>query len=75
MGDISVIVEGIDSDDAAKGYHSTVHGAGLVMSRTAAAGRVRWKKPKKGGPMIPVVQKQGKITRQMMEEWIGDWGV
>ncbi len=75
MGDISVIVEGVDSGAAARGYRSTVHGAGRVMSRTAAAGRVRWKKPKKRGPMIPVVQKEGKISRQMMEDWIRDWGV
>ncbi len=75
MGDISVIVEGTDSEDAAKAYHSTVHGAGRVMSRTAAAGWVRWRKPKKRGPMIAEVRKQGRISRQMMEDWIRDWGV
>lgn len=41
MGDISVIVEGIDSDEAKAAYYSTVHGAGRVMSRTQAAGRYR----------------------------------
>lgn len=75
MGDISVIVEGVDSDAAHLGYHSTVHGAGRVMSRTAAAGKVRWKKGKRGGPKQPVVIKEGKISRQMMESWIRDWGV
>lgn len=75
MGDISVIVEGIDSPQAALGYHSTVHGAGRVMSRTAAAGRVRYKKSKKRGPMIPVVIKEGRISRDMMEAWISDWDV
>jgi tRNA-splicing ligase RtcB len=64
MGDISVIVEGIDSDEAAQGYRSTVHGAGRVMSRTAAAGRGRGKNRKKG-----------KISRQMMDDWISEWGV
>jgi tRNA-splicing ligase RtcB (3'-phosphate/5'-hydroxy nucleic acid ligase) len=39
MGDISVILEGVGSDDAAAALHSTVHGAGRVMSRTQAAGR------------------------------------
>jgi tRNA-splicing ligase RtcB len=42
MGDISVILEGIDTDEAKSALHSTVHGAGRVMSRTQAAGR--WKK-------------------------------
>ncbi|MEE2659187.1 MAG: RtcB family protein [Candidatus Latescibacterota bacterium] len=75
MGDISVIVEGLDTEDAALGYHSTVHGAGRVMSRTAAAGRVRWKKPKKRGPVQPVVLKEGKVSREMMESWVREWGV
>src|SRR5215470_10388367 len=39
MGDISVILEGVDSDEAKSALHSTVHGAGRVMSRTQAAGR------------------------------------
>lgn len=44
MGDISAVVEGIDSPQAALALHSTVHGAGRVMSRTKAAGgwRKRW---------------------------------
>ena len=42
MGDISVILEGVESDEAKSALHSTVHGAGRVMSRTQAAGR--WKK-------------------------------
>ncbi len=42
MGDISVILEGVDGDEAASALYSTVHGAGRVMSRTQAAGR--WQK-------------------------------
>jgi tRNA-splicing ligase RtcB len=42
MADTSVIVEGVDSDLAKKGLYSTVHGAGRVMSRTAAAGKKKW---------------------------------
>jgi tRNA-splicing ligase RtcB len=42
MGDISVILEGVDTDEAKSALYSTVHGAGRVMSRTQAAGR--WKK-------------------------------
>src|SRR5690606_34373239 len=43
MGDLSVIVEGVDAGDGTNGlaYWSTVHGAGRVMSRSAAAGKVR----------------------------------
>jgi tRNA-splicing ligase RtcB len=41
MGDDSVILEGVASDDNEQALFSTVHGAGRVMSRTQAAGRVR----------------------------------
>ncbi|MDA1093172.1 MAG: RtcB family protein [Acidobacteria bacterium] len=40
MGEISVVLEGVDSPDAARSLYSTVHGAGRVMSRSEAAGRV-----------------------------------
>ncbi len=43
MGDESVILEGVESGDAssAESLYSTVHGAGRVMSRSAAAGRMK----------------------------------
>jgi tRNA-splicing ligase RtcB (3'-phosphate/5'-hydroxy nucleic acid ligase) len=41
MGDDSVILEGLASDDNEQALFSTVHGAGRVMSRSQAAGRVR----------------------------------
>src|SRR5262245_6773466 len=44
MGDDSVILEGVASADADASLHSTVHGAGRVMSRTQAAGRIRRRK-------------------------------
>ena len=44
MGDDSVILEGVESIDADESLNSTVHGAGRVMSRTRAAGRVRRRK-------------------------------
>jgi tRNA-splicing ligase RtcB len=44
MGDESVILEGVESDDAVESLYSTVHGAGRVMSRRAAAGKVRRRK-------------------------------
>jgi tRNA-splicing ligase RtcB len=44
MGDESVILEGVASGEAEESLFSTVHGAGRVMSRTEAAGRVRRRK-------------------------------
>src|SRR5579871_4668024 len=44
MGDDSVILEGLESPDADASLHSTVHGAGRVMSRTKAAGKIRRRK-------------------------------
>ncbi|OUN01338.1 MAG: RNA-splicing ligase RtcB [Firmicutes bacterium ZCTH02-B6] len=41
MGDISVVVRGKDSPVARVALFSTVHGAGRIMSRTQAAGKVR----------------------------------
>ena len=40
MGEPSVILRGVDGDDSAGLLYSTVHGAGRVMSRTKAAGRM-----------------------------------
>jgi tRNA-splicing ligase RtcB len=40
MGDDAVIVEGVDSTASRQALYSTVHGAGRVMSRTQAAGKV-----------------------------------
>jgi tRNA-splicing ligase RtcB (3'-phosphate/5'-hydroxy nucleic acid ligase) len=44
MGDESVILEGVASEEAEDSLYSTVHGAGRVMSRTQAAGKVRRRK-------------------------------
>jgi tRNA-splicing ligase RtcB len=64
MGDISVILEGVESEEGSESLYSTVHGAGRVMSRTQAAG-----KPKKGR------RTGGSISRSMMERWVHDKGV
>src|SRR5438552_8467784 len=44
MGDESVILAGVAGADAEQSLFSTVHGAGRVMSRTKAAGRIRRRK-------------------------------
>ena len=64
MGDVSVIVEGVDSHESKRALYSTIHGAGRIMSRTEAAGRRR--KGKHRG---------GKISRRMMLDWISEQGV
>ena len=44
MGDDSVILEGVESPENEEALFSTVHGAGRVMSRSQAAGRVKRRK-------------------------------
>lgn len=44
MGEASVILEGAAAPEADEALHSTVHGAGRVMSRSQAAGRVKRRK-------------------------------
>jgi tRNA-splicing ligase RtcB len=44
MGDESVILEGVESAENEQALFSTVHGAGRVMSRSQAAGRIRRRK-------------------------------
>ncbi len=73
MGDDAVIVQGTVSDDASvadvqrRALFSTVHGAGRVMSRTAAAGK---RNRKTGRVLSP-----GRVTPEMMNEWIAEKGV
>ena len=71
MGDVSVILEGVESEESVTSLYSTVHGAGRVMSRTQAAGRKRWSK--KAGGFVRT--KEGSISRDMMRQWITKAGV
>lgn len=74
MGDNAVIVQGAleapshaDVDLRAAALFSTVHGAGRVMSRTRAAGKVN---RKTGAVIAP-----GAISREMMHAWLDERGV
>ena len=73
MGDDAVIVQGTrPADDQTAdlqrvALHSTVHGAGRVMSRATAAGKRNWKTGK--------VLKPGLVSPQMMQEWVLRKGV
>ncbi len=57
MGDTSVIIEGVESELAKKGLYSTVHGAGRIMSRRAAAGKQKWLRNKHGVKMPTIIAK------------------
>ena len=75
MGDDAVILEGARGAEPetpggelqARALYSTVHGAGRVMSRTAARG----KRHRRTGKVL----KRGKVSREMMAEWVGRKGV
>ena len=73
MGDDAVIVQGRRDAPAAiaeaqrQSLHSTVHGAGRVMSRTQAAG----KRNRRTGQIVS----EGRVTPAMMKSWIAEKGV
>ena len=61
MGEISVIIEGVENDLAAQSLYSTVHGAGRVMGRMEAKG-----KPDKTGGW----KREPRVTQEMMDGWV-----
>ncbi len=73
MGDDAVIVQGSTSGEPGTAdlqraaLFSTVHGAGRVMSRTAAAG----KRNRRTGKVLS----PGRVTQEMMQDWIQEKGV
>jgi tRNA-splicing ligase RtcB len=67
MGDDAVILEGVESSLSRASYYSTVHGAGRVMSRNAARGRV----DRRTGRVVS----PGAVTRTMMLDWVRERGV
>jgi tRNA-splicing ligase RtcB len=68
MGDDAVIIEGIDSPISHEALFSTIHGAGRIMSRTAAKGRF----VKVGKKRI---RQEGLVRHDEMMKWIADKGV
>ena len=62
MGDDAVIIEGVESPLARTAFYSTVHGAGRVMSRSAARGKV----DRKTGEVI----RPGAVSHEMMRSWV-----
>lgn len=74
MADDSVIVEGIDSKEARESLFSTVHGAGRIISRIKAAGRIKWKKGKKG-QHYPVRLSGGLINFKDVQKMMAEKGI
>jgi tRNA-splicing ligase RtcB len=72
MCENSVILEGCEKpelDDAKLALYSTVHGAGRVLSRTAAAGKSKWK----NGQKIRV--SEGCVSQSMMDLAVENAGI
>lgn len=68
MGDDAVIIEGVDSPVSREALFSTVHGAGRIMSRTAAKGRF----VKVGGKRI---RQDGLVRHDEMMKWMHEKGI
>jgi tRNA-splicing ligase RtcB len=62
MGEKSVILEGVENSLSKLSLYSTVHGAGRVMGRMEAKGKV----DRKTGE----VKRAGKVTQSMMDQWV-----
>jgi tRNA-splicing ligase RtcB len=62
MGETSVILEGVENDEAKHSLYSTVHGAGRVMGRMEAKGKT----DRKTGQVL----RPGKVTSEMMQSWL-----
>ena len=65
MGDDAVIIEGIDSPISREALFSTVHGAGRIMSRTAAKGRFERVGTKR-------FRREGLVRHDEMMKWMAD---
>ena len=68
MGDNAVIIEGVDSPISRESLFSTIHGAGRIMSRTAAKGRFEKVGKKR-------IRREGLVRHDEMMKWIVDKGV
>jgi tRNA-splicing ligase RtcB len=70
MGDDAVILAGVESEQAAASFYSTVHGAGRVMSRTQARGR-SVRDPQTGKR----TRQPGRVRHDEMQQWLREKGV
>ena len=77
MGDESVILEGVAGDEAEQSLFSTVHGAGRVMSRRQAIGKVRRRKQRVNGRKVTVEEqiRPGKVDWPAVQARLRDQGI
>ena len=67
MGDISVILEGVESEESQASLYSTIHGAGRIMGRNQAKGK---RDRRTGKQLTP-----GLVKKDEHERWIKKAGV
>ena len=75
MGDVSVVLEGIDGDEAKDALYSTVHGAGRVMSRRRAAGKRKWVRDRRTGRREPKIVSPGAIDWEAVRNTLRERGI
>lgn len=73
MADISVVVEGVASEKSRHALSSAMHGAGRIMSRTRAAGKVKYVRDATGRKQMQRLG--GDVTPAMMQEAVRAYGV
>jgi len=62
MGDFSYILEGVESEESQASLYSTIHGAGRIMGRLQAKGKV----DRKSGAVL----RAGLVSPEDMQDWI-----
>lgn len=67
MGEKSVIIRGLEHDSHKLSLYSTIHGAGRIMGRMEAKGKI----DRKTGE----VKRKGKVSSEMMNRWVKDAGI
>jgi tRNA-splicing ligase RtcB len=73
MADISVVVEGVASEQSRQALSSAMHGAGRIMSRTRAAGKVKYVRDAAGYKQMQRLG--GEVTPEMMRDAVRAYGV
>jgi len=67
MGDFSYILEGVESEENKAAMYSTIHGAGRIMGRSQAKGKIH----RKTGQII----KPGEVRKEDMQAWLQKFNV
>lgn len=67
MGDDAVILRGVENEESKAALYSTIHGAGRVMSRMEARGRIDRKTGK--------VLREPRVDQREWKKWLADKGV